>query len=369
MSILDFDPRKLVQPTENSSSRSYDDGMTYKCNPKLSKSDDGHYRATIKVIYNPHNIADSVVERQVYSMNDENGWFEAVSALSNNSFDCPIFKAWLPLYRSKDPEQQRWANPQAKGGTGWFNKRTERWVTIQVIEDKNQPELQGKYMLWKIPTFVWKLIDNKQAPSVESGKPSIPVMDFLIGRAVSLEVTPGPDDPSDPTRKNREIKYDLTELTEDPVACTNPDGSSLLTDEQEEILEKYLSCLKKIWKERDVEKRNKMYEELANNDITKKFSSFYDGGIVETIASFCPNVKEERQYKPWDDALTDRVSKWLAKVTKGIDPQQVVNTAAETVGVQSKDSFKPQPETKPQVQSKPAQKVTQAPEEDDELPF
>lgn len=372
--ILNFDPRKLVQPVENSNSSSYDDGLTYKCNPKLSKSEDGHYRATIKVIYNPHNIADSVVERQVYSMNDEHGWFEAVSVLSNNSYDCPIFQAWLPLYRSKNPEEQRWALPATKGGTGWFNKRNERWVTIQVIEDKNQPELQGKYMLWKIPTFVWKLIDNKQAPSVESGKPSIPVMDFLIGRAVSLEVTPGPDDPSDPTRKNREIKYDLSELTEDPVACTNPDGSSLLTDEQEEILEKYLSCLKKIWKERDVEKRNQMYEQLAENEITKKFSDFYNGNIIETIASFCPNVKEERQYKGWDDALTERVNKWLAKVTKGIDPQQVVNETAEsvntaTVAVGPAPTVTAQAVSKPAAQSKPQVKVTQAPEEDDELPF
>ena len=65
----------------------------------------------------------------------------------------------------------------------------------QVIEDNNQPDLVGKYMFWKLPKAIWETINAKMAPSPESKKASIPVMDFLFGRAIDLEVTPGPDDP------------------------------------------------------------------------------------------------------------------------------------------------------------------------------
>ena len=49
-------------------------------------------------------------------------------------------------------------------------------------------------------------------------KAAIPVMDFLYGRAIELEVTPGPDDPRAPERKTRETSYstspaELTPLT------------------------------------------------------------------------------------------------------------------------------------------------------------
>lgn len=318
-SILNFNPRALVNNNDNASTAF--SSIIYRCNPKNAISEDGHYRATIKVIFNPFSYSDSLIERQVYSLNDENGWFEVCSSLTVNDTSCPIFKAWKTLRYSKDPEHQRWAASEMKGGTGWFQKRTERWVTIQVIEDANQPDLVGNYMLWKVPSAIWRMIENKQAPSIESGKPSIPVMDFLIGRAIELDVTPGPDDPSDPSRKNREIKYDLSALSEDPVACTYPDGSSLLSAEQEEIVEKYISMMKKVWKEKDIDKRNKLYEQVNADPNTQQFAEFYDCEIVPRIKDLCPNVKEEMSFKPWSDELTARVNHWLSKVTNGIDPQ------------------------------------------------
>lgn len=319
MNLFDFDPNSLVQ-TEDSSSKQSGNPIIYNTNPSRSNAEDGHYRSTIKVIFNPFSFKDSVVERQSYSITDENGWFEVCSSLTNNDVNCPIFKAWKSLRYSNDPVKNSWAAPAFKGGKGWFNKKTERWVTIQVLEDKNHPELEGQYMLWKMPKFIWKLISSKQTPSVESGKASIPVMDFLIGRTVELDVTPGPDDKTDPTRKNREISYDLSSLSEDPVACTNPDGSSLLSDEQEEIVDKVVSMLKKVWKERNVEKRNEMMVKLQENADVKEFNCFYEQEVVPKIQSFCPNVKEEMQFKPWSPELEARVNAWLAKVTNGIDP-------------------------------------------------
>lgn len=334
MNLFDFDPTSLVQ-TEDSSSKQSGNPIIYNTNPSRSTAEDGHYRSTIKVIFNPFSFKDSVVERQSYSITDENGWFEACSSLTNNDVNCPIFKAWKSLRYSTDPVKNSWAAPEYKGGKGWFNKKTERWVTIQVLEDKNHPELEGQYMLWKMPKFIWTLISSKQTPSVESGKASIPVMDFLIGRAVELDVTPGPDDKTDPTRKNREISYDLSSLSEDPVACTNPDGSSLISEEQEEIVDKVVSMLKKVWKERNVEKRNEMMVKLQENADVKEFNHFYESEVVPKIQKLCPNVKEEMQFKPWTPELEARVNAWLAKVTNGIDPTSQTTPLQSTTSTQN----------------------------------
>lgn len=355
MSILNFNASDFM--VERSEEKFSSSDNFYKCNPKLSKSEDGHYRAVIKVIYNPHNLMQTLVERQVYSITDENGWFSVVSSLSNNDTNCPIFKAWKSLRYSKNPEKESWAAPEAKGGKGWFNKKTERWVTIQVIEDENQPELVGRYLFWKLPAAIWRMIDAKQNPSPESGKAPIPVFDFIIGRAVELDVTPGPDDPADPSRKNREIKYDLSSLSEDPVSCINSDGTPLLTDEQQEIVDEYLDMMKKVWKARAVEKRVQLQKEVDESDVAKKFAEFYDAEILDKIKVDCGNVYEELSYKPWDEQTTARVNAWIAKVTNGIDPTTVVIN-------ESTDSLINVPS--PNVE-KPLVKETS--EEDIELPF
>lgn len=328
MGILNFNASDFM--VERSVAKSSAPDNFYRCNPKLSKAEDGHYRAVIKVIYNPHNLMQSLVERQVYSMTDENGWFSVVSSLSNNDTNCPIFKAWKSLRYSKDPVKESWAAPELKGGKGWFNKKTERWVTIQVIEDENQPELVGRYLFWKIPAAIWRMIDAKQNPSTESGKAPIPVFDFLIGRAVELDVTPGPDDPSDPSRKNREIKYDLSSLSEDPVQCINTDGTPLLTDDQQEIVDTYLDMMRKVWKVRDAEKRAQLQKEADESEAAKKFAEFYDAEILDKIKADCGNVYDELSYKPWGDEVTKRVNNWLAKVTNGVDPSTVtINESAD----------------------------------------
>lgn len=361
-----FDPRTLSQP--DGAAVSAQNQTIYKCNPKNSISEDGHYRAIIKVMYNPFSFKDSVIERQSYSMNDENGWFDAVSCLTNGDKNCPIFKAWKALRYSKDPVKESWAAPKSKGGKGWFDKRSERFVTIQVIEDKNQPELEGRYMLWKLPKFIQTLIDGKQSPSIESGKPSIPVMDLLLGRAIELDVTPGPDDKNDPSRKQREISYDLSALTEDPVQCTMPDGSSLITDEQQEIVEKVIGLLKKTWKERDVKKRAELMQEFAASDDVKKFNEFYGNEVLPKVQSFCPNVKEEMSFKPWDDEKTARVNAWLSKVTSGVDPEipSIGTTAVrlETPTAEHETATPSLNEIITPVQSEP-----EASDSDDDLPF
>lgn len=319
--ILGFDPSQLsVFNQPENQPKSFNSNI-YKPSPKLSKSEDGIYRAQIKVIYNPHSLRESVVQRQSYALQDDKGFFQLVSKLTNNDTDCPIFKAWKTCHYSKDPVLQAQAMTKDKGGKGLFDKRFERYVTIQVIEDNNQPELVGKYMFWKMPKFIWDAINSKMTPSAESKKASIPVMDFLFGRAIDLEITPGPDDPSQPERKTREISYSTSEITEDVISCTNPDGSPLLTDEQQDILDQYVEEMtKNVWKQRDPAKREAALAEIKQSENTKKLISFYSQ-IIEQIKGFCPNLKEEMGYREWSDEDKQRAQNWINIVLAGGDPQ------------------------------------------------
>lgn len=320
--ILGFNPSDLAVFNEPETKNDFNSNI-YKALPKDSKSEDYVYRATIKVIYNPHDLRMSVLERQSYAMEDSNGFFQVVSKLTKNDKDCPVFKAWKTCHFSKEPVLQNQALTKDKGGKGLFDKRFERFVTIQVIEDKNHPEYEGRFMFFKCPKAIWETINNKMNPSPESGKAAIPVMDFLFGRAIELEVKPGPDDPAHPERKQREISYQTSELSEDVVSCVNPDGSSMLTDAEQTVLDTYVDAMTKVWKEKNPAKRAEMLAEVRSDNNTIELGKIYNN-VLAKIKELCPNLIEELGYKDWTPEVTTRVNSWISVVVNGGDPKTQV---------------------------------------------
>ena len=357
LDILGFDPSQLsVFSTNENQSTNFNKNL-YVAKPANTKSEDGVYYAKIKVIYSPQNLKNSVLELQSYSMQDENGYFSANSSLTINDKSCPIFNAWKKC-RYADEGSILWKQQAKKedGGKQLFDKRFARYVTIQVLEDKNQPELNGKYMLWKCPQSIWEMITKKQNPSAESGNCPVPVMDFLFGFGIKLEVHPGPDDKSNPLRKTREITYS-GEWTKHPVPCTNPDGSSLLTPAEESVLEKYTDAMEKVWDEEDPEKRSKKLAEVNADPNTAELRKIYKG-VLEQIKSFCPDLNDELGFKPWDDALTKRVQNWINVILSGNNPA----TNANVPGVVSSE----QPST---VAVEEAEDTPTGDTGDEDLPF
>lgn len=311
--ILGFNASQLSIFDETPASVSGGNPNIYHPKAALAKSDDGIYRSTIRVIYNPFDFRNSILEQQSYAIHDSNGWLTLTSSLTVGDKNCPIFKGWKSCHYSKDPK--------IKKQEEYFDKRFGRYVTIQVVEDSNQPELQGKYMIWKMPKFIWEQLTAKMNPSPESKKSSIPVMDFLFGRPIYLEVTPGPDDKAHPERKQRETSYSTSEIASDEVvSCTNPDGSPLLDSDQQSILDTYVEEMtKRVWKERDPVKRATALAEINAEENTKNLRSLYRD-VIEKIKSFCPNIEDEVGYKPWSDADKARVDAWLKIVLAGGDP-------------------------------------------------
>jgi len=366
--ILGFDPQALFDNSNEQKPQTQKNSLIYKTRPIDSKSEDGVYRATIKIVYNPFSPKESILEQQSYAIHDSQGWLTVVSSLTVNDTSCPIFKAWKKChYASKEDNYNLWkqAAKKEEGGNALFDKRFARYCVVQIIEDNNQPDLVGKFMFWKLPKSIYDVIKAKTNPSVESKKAPIPVMDYLFGRAIELEVTPGPGSQND-ERYTRETKY-IGEITEDVVTCINPDGSPLLDDEEQEILDTYVKSIRKVWKERDPEVRAKMHEEIDNDENTKKLREFYNEKVLPQIKSWCPNLIEELGYKEWSPEVKERVNKWINIVLQGNDP--AVTETPEVLDNEPAHTKDESGNTKTEVPASTNEANTTFTDASDDLPF
>lgn len=362
--ILGFDPTSLFN-RDNEKPQSQGNSLVYRTRPADSKSEDGVYRCTIKPIYNPFDFKNSILEQQSYGLQDAQGWFTVISSLTINDTSCPIFKAWKTCHFAKKeekPELWKQAAKKEEGGNALFDKRFARYITIQILEDENQPDLVGKYMLWKLPKYIYDLIISKQNPSPESKKSPIPVMDFLFGRAIELEVIPGPGGPGD-ERYSRETKY-RGELSEDVVSIVAPDGSPLLNDADQAVLDAYVAKASAVWKSKDPEERATLTANLNADESAIQLRQIY-GKVLTTVKQVCPNITEVLGYKAWTPEVTERVNKWIETVLAGNNPATASEapTTAATVGTETFTAPAPVAPTPVPTTS------TATVEADDDLPF
>ena len=362
--ILGFNPQDLFS-NENKETQSQSNSFIYKTRPQDSVSEDGVYRAKIKVIYNPENPRKSFLEQQSYGLQDANGFFNVISSLTVDDKSCPIFTSWKKCHYAQ--EGSTLYNQQLskdKGGAGLYDRRFARYVIVQILKDKNQPDLVGSFKLWKLPTSIYNLIQQKMNPSKDSGKTSIPVMDYLFGYAINLEVLPGPDDKNNPLRKTREISYQ-GEFSDDPVSCVCPDGSPLLNDDEQEVLDAYIKKIKKVWKmvcedDDEVAERDAMIKSIQASDEYKNLIPIYSK-VLTQIKEWAPKL-ETLSYKEWSPEVKTRVENWIKVVEAGGDPAQA---KVETTEVKEN-----KPEVDPFAPVEDAQKSqVEVSNTDDDLPF
>ena len=322
--VLGFNPQDLFGNNEESNQNANQaNSLIYKTRPQDSVSEDGHYRCKIKIIYNPENPKKSFLEQQSYGIQDKEGFLTVISSLTVDDKSCPIFTSWKKCHYSEPGSVlYNQALSKEKGGKQLYDKRFARYVIVQILKDKNQPDLEGSFKIWKLPTAIYNMLNQKMNPAKESGKMSIPVMDYLFGRAINIDVAPGPEDPKQPLRKTREITY-TGEFTEEVVSCVNPDKSPLLNDEEQAILDAYVAKIEKAWKmtcddESEVEQRNAIIAAANSSDEYKALLPIY-GKVFAKIKEWAPSL-DTLSYKPWSDAVKTRVSNWIKIVESGNDP-------------------------------------------------
>lgn len=338
--LMNFNPQDLSVFQEKPKAEF--DKNIYKTNPvKFSKSEDGHYRSKVRVVYNPFDIKQSVVHVVKYAMSDVDGFFMAPSKLSNGDKTCPIFTAWKKCWFSKEkPEDERKAFCKEV-----FNQTDENYVLVQVLEDENQPELVGKFLAMKLPKDVKTVMDAKMNPSTESKKKPVAIMDYLFGKPLEIDVTPGPDDPKQPQRKQREISYSLCAFADDSEPIIKVDGTPLFTEEELQTIEDYSEAKAKYEKAKtEADKKKKLEEAQA---LVPQVKLLYNKAL-DYMKENALDIVEECGYKEWNETLSARVSRYLEAAVKFIDPKTYVSDnpllSAETPAQQKAAAESMQPE-------------------------
>ena len=317
--MMSFNPQDLsafnTEVTNN-----YDQHV-YKTNPKDSKSDSGHYVSKIRVIYNPFDLKQSIVPQTTYALNDADGFFMVRSMLANGDRNCPLFKSWKKLWFSHDEAKKEWARKM-------YDKNESQWVLIQVLEDDNKPELKGKIMVMKLPKAIYAKMVSKMNPTAEAKKAPVPIMDYLIGLPLMMDVIPGPDDPKAPERKNREISYDVCEFDTDYAPITKVDGTPLFDDTELEIIDAYVTARADVAKAKTDAKRKAAEEALAKatTDVTPLYQK-----AMEYLKENSLDLVEECGYQEWTPEVAARVAKWIEIVAKMEDPKTYVAEEIPTV--------------------------------------
>ena len=349
--LMNYDPSQIETFQKKSNSNS--DVNDYKCNPVSQKtvSEDGHYRSKVRLIFNPFNIQNPFIKQLNYVFRDQQGFFMVKSSLADGNRDCPIFQAWKKLWFSKDNQQEakEWAKQM-------FERNESLWCLCQVVEDKNHPELEGRYMNFKIPRAIYNKLESRMNPSKESGKTPQPMLDYLFGPVLEIDVTPGPDDPKNPSRKSREITYDLCEFESDYTPITKTDKTPLFTNEELETIDNYVEAKRNYAKAKTDQKKEESLKQLES--LKSDIRSLYEKAI-QYLKETVHNISEEKGFREWDDDTTARVEAYLTKVLNFEDPKLTGDDAVSNL--ENLESSSKTPESDSSSKS--------TVEETDDLPF
>jgi len=324
---MGFDPTKLDVFQE--SGRTSDPNV-YKTNPKDSKSEDGVYRSRVKVLLNPFNPQASIVPQVTYWLASQDGSRLVRSKLSLGDKSCPLFKCWKRVwYQGDDSTQEGKAIREAARvrAKSIFDRNESKWVLVQILEDENKPELVGQFKVMKLARDIYDKLVAIMYPSAASKKQAYPVMDYVVGLELNLEVQPGPDDPSAPERKQREISYSLSQFGS-YATIIKTDGTPLLDDEEAELVDNYVTAANDAQNGKTEKKRTegaKKIEELRPKlrPIYQKAIEYVNENLKDAVTGNPLDLEKYCGYQPWTSDEEEAVQHFIEIVDAGYSPESM----------------------------------------------
>lgn len=246
----------------------------YKPYPEDGK--DGVYKSLVRFVPNQVNPAKSKIHKYYVYLNDP---------VSGNGFsvDCPstvgkksILKdLFWKLKNSHSAADQELAKK--------FSRKEDYYALVQIVQDKNKPELEGKIMIFKFGKKINDLIEAQLQP--EYGDPCNP-FDLFGGREFAVHV-----------RKVGEWNnYDLCSFVGEK-APIKVNGSPMSKNQDD---------------------MNKILEYLKTGP--------------QNLTSF--------DYKDWDDEVTDKV---MTVIKNTVPEARIVNEIVGSVSSSSSNYSKPAP--------------------------
>lgn len=173
LDIFNLDVETFVTKTNQAQGKDLD---FYKPYPEDGK--DGVYKSLVRFVPNPANPSKSKIHKYYVYLKDP---------VSGNSFsvDCPstvgkksiLKELFWKLKNSHSAADQELAKN--------FSRKEDYYSLIQIVQDKNKPEFEGKIMLFKFGKKLNDLIEAQLKP--EYGDPCNPY-DLFEGREFAINV-------------------------------------------------------------------------------------------------------------------------------------------------------------------------------------
>lgn len=369
--LMGFDPTQVAAFNEPEKKSNQNQNL-YKSNPlnvNKETAPDGHYHARIRILYNPYDMAQSIVNNAHYAMNDANGFFMLDSRLAFGDRNCFMFKAWKKLHFDQDETKITIDGKQytkKEWGDHMFDKGEERFCLIQVIEDANQPALVGKFLGWRLPKAIYDILQAKMRPTDKSKAPQ-DLMNYLFGPALELDVTPGPDDPSAPERKQREIKYTLCAFESDPTPILSVTGEDFFTEDERDMITDYAAA-KKVLTDTKATAKKKDEAMAKCKELVEPLKTLMQKAM-DYVKENAINIVDEFGYHEPNDELRARAEKWIDIVVNKLKNPVTYNPEDEEDADTCKSEDKGEKKTTGKKQE-PKQEPAKMPENPaDDLPF
>ena len=165
-----------VEDIETHERASTSDNVMYKPSPDQGK--DGTYKALIRFVPNPKNPRQSLIRKYVHWLTDASGNGKLVDSPTTIGEKCPIADVFFKL-RNSDSAVDRKMSEKLK-------RREQFFSLIKVIKDPQNPEYEGKYMIYKFGYKIKEKIDEELKPTF--GEPT-QVFDLFEGKNFELIIT------------------------------------------------------------------------------------------------------------------------------------------------------------------------------------
>lgn len=146
--------------------------------PSADQGKDGTYKALIRLVPNKANPRQSLIRKYVHWLTDASGNGKLIDSPSTVGDKCPIADVFFKL-RNSDSAVDRKMSEKLK-------RREQYYALIKVIKDPQNPDYEGKYMIYKFGYKIKEKIDEELKPTF--GEPT-QVFDLFAGKNFELIIT------------------------------------------------------------------------------------------------------------------------------------------------------------------------------------
>ena len=168
--LFNLQAEDLVQKSESSKSDIY--------KPSADKGKEGVYSAVVRLIPWHENPKKSIMKKWtcwlVDPLTDKGRYVDCPSSVGQKSVLQDMF--WR-LKKSESVAEQKLAQN--------FSRRQSMATLVQIIQDKNNPDMEGKVMVWPFGVKIYNKIQDVMQP--EFGTPHIP-FDLFDGKAFHIKI-------------------------------------------------------------------------------------------------------------------------------------------------------------------------------------